>query len=139
MSTYWSIVVESEGLEPDEYKEMLKRFWNWKPIKMRLEKSWGIDMRQEYRRNPVGNMHHLGPSILGDGKGQVSFGGRASYTVGSKKWYAGFYDSWRESQGLPPLFNIPEAFYESLTDVVLVWTVYGEGYKKHRTKKRKHT
>ena len=135
----WQINIDSEGIDPDEWREMMVRFWNWRPIKMRLQKIWAVNMRREYQRNPVGQMKNLGPSILGDRPKQISMGGRASYTVGSRVFYAGWYDQWRRAKNMTPLFNVPPEQYEDLAEAVMVWTIYGEGHKKHRVKKRKHS
>ena len=131
-----TILIETEGLEPQVYEDMKKRFNDWKPIKKRLKLMFESNMRRQFAANPIGNMERLGPSILG-GKGQFISVGKKKFTAGTRQQHAPYYNAWRKKKGMPDILEATDQMFEDLGEIVMVWTIDGEGYTKHKIKRRR--
>jgi hypothetical protein len=131
-----TILIETEGLEPEVYEGMLKRFNDWKPIKQRLKLMFELNMRQQFQVDPIGEMKRLGPSILG-AKGQFVSVGKKKFTAGTRFYTAPYYNAWRIKRGMPDILEAKDQMFNDLADVIIVWTIDGEGYTKHKIKRRR--
>ena len=131
-----TILIETEGLEPEIYADMKKRFNDWKPIKKRLQAMFEVNQRRQFAANPVGEMKNLGPSILG-GKGQFISVGKKKFTAGTRVNYAVHYNRWRKKKGMPDILEATDQMFSDIGEVVMVWTIDGEGYVKHKIKRRR--